>query len=41
MTEQKAEIDDLSREEKIERITNALWRTSDDKLDVIAAVIDL
>lgn len=31
----------LSREEKIERLTNALWRTSEEKLDVIAAIIDL
>ena len=29
------------REEKIERIASALWKTSDEKLDVIAAVLDL
>lgn len=33
--------DEMSREEKIELLTNALWRTSNEKLDVIAAVIDL
>jgi hypothetical protein len=31
----------VTREEKIERITNALWEVSEEKLDVIAAVIDL
>lgn len=31
----------LSREEKIQRLTDALWKASDEKLDVIAAVIDL
>lgn len=34
-------MSDLSREEKIERLCAALRHVSDEKLDVIAAVIDL
>jgi hypothetical protein len=31
----------MTREEKIERLANALWGVSEEKLDIIAAVIDL
>lgn len=33
--------EEISREDVIERLSNALWHTSDEKLAVIAAVIDL
>jgi len=33
--------ENLTREETVERISNALWKTSEEKLRIIAAILDL
>lgn len=34
-------MDEESREDRIARLENALWRTTDEKLDIIEKVLDL